>query len=65
MPRKEQLKEQFADGRLPPAHPRSFTGYNLVQDKGARRASDASSAQPVVLSQTQTPLTADRTVTVL
>jgi hypothetical protein len=33
MARKEQLKEQFADGRLPPAHTRSFTGHNLVQDK--------------------------------
>jgi hypothetical protein len=33
MARKEQLQEQFADGRLPPAHTRSFTGHNLVQDK--------------------------------
>jgi hypothetical protein len=31
--RKEQLKEQFAGGHLPPAHTRSFTGHNLVQDK--------------------------------
>ena len=31
--RKEELKEQFASGRLPPAHTRSYTGHNLVQDK--------------------------------
>jgi hypothetical protein len=31
--RKEQLKEQFAEGHLPPAHTRSYTGHNLVQDK--------------------------------
>ena len=31
--RKQQLKEQFADGHLPPAHTRSYTGHNLVQDK--------------------------------
>jgi hypothetical protein len=31
--RKEQLKEQFASGHLPPAHTRSYTGHNLVQDK--------------------------------
>jgi hypothetical protein len=31
--RKKELKEQFADGRLPPAHTRSYTGHNLVQDK--------------------------------
>jgi hypothetical protein len=31
--RKEELKQQFADGHLPPAHTRSFTGHNLVQDK--------------------------------
>ncbi len=31
--RKKQLKAQFAGGRLPPAHTRSFTGHNLVQDK--------------------------------
>jgi hypothetical protein len=31
--RKRELKQQFADGRLPPAHTRSFTGHNLVQDK--------------------------------
>jgi hypothetical protein len=28
-----QLKEQFAEGHLPPAHTRSYTGHNLVQDK--------------------------------
>jgi len=33
MARKRQLKEQFAKGRLPPAHTRSFTGHTLVQDK--------------------------------
>ena len=33
MARKRQLKEQFANGHLPPAHTRSFTGHNLVQDK--------------------------------
>jgi len=33
MARKEELQEQLADGRLPPAHTRSFTGHNLVQDK--------------------------------
>jgi hypothetical protein len=31
--RKEELKQQFASGRLPPAHTRSYTGHNLVQDK--------------------------------
>jgi hypothetical protein len=31
--RKEQLKAQVADGHLPPAHTRSYTGHNLVQDK--------------------------------
>jgi len=33
MARKQQLKEQFAEGHLPPAHTRSYTGHNLVQDK--------------------------------
>jgi hypothetical protein len=33
MARKEQLKQQFASGHLPPAHTRSYTGHNLVQDK--------------------------------
>jgi hypothetical protein len=33
MARKRQLEEQFANGHLPPAHTRSFTGHNLVQDK--------------------------------
>jgi hypothetical protein len=33
MARKRQLKEQFASGHLPPAHTRSYTGHNLVQDK--------------------------------
>jgi hypothetical protein len=31
--RKEELTQQFADGHLPPAHTRSYTGHNLVQDK--------------------------------
>ena len=31
--RKEELTRQFADGHLPPAHTRSYTGHNLVQDK--------------------------------
>ena len=33
MARKEELKERFAEGQLPPAHTRSYTGHNLVQDK--------------------------------
>ena len=33
MTRKQELKQQFADGHLPPAHTRSYTGHNLVQDK--------------------------------
>jgi hypothetical protein len=33
MARKEELKQQFANGHLPPAHTRSYTGHNLVQDK--------------------------------
>jgi len=33
MTRKHELKQQFADGHLPPAHTRSYTGHNLVQDK--------------------------------
>jgi hypothetical protein len=32
MARKEELKEQFANGRLPPPHTRSFSGHKLVQD---------------------------------
>jgi hypothetical protein len=31
--RKDELTRQFADGHLPPAHTRSYTGHNLVQDK--------------------------------
>jgi hypothetical protein len=30
--RKQELKLQFADGRLPPPHTRSFSGHKLVQD---------------------------------
>jgi hypothetical protein len=33
MARKQELKQQFAEGHLPPAHTRSYTGHNLVQDK--------------------------------
>ncbi len=33
MARKKALKAHFAAGHLPPAHTRSFTGHNLVQDK--------------------------------
>jgi Hemerythrin HHE cation binding domain len=33
MARKEELQRQFADGHLPPAHTRSYSGHNLVQDK--------------------------------
>jgi hypothetical protein len=29
---KEQLKQQFAGGNLPPPHTRSFSGYKLVED---------------------------------
>ena len=31
--RKDELMRQFSDGHLPPAHTRSYTGHNLVQDK--------------------------------
>jgi hemerythrin HHE cation binding domain-containing protein len=31
--RKEELMAQFSEGHLPPAHTRSYTGHNLVQDK--------------------------------
>jgi hypothetical protein len=31
--RKEELTVQLADGHLPPAHTRSYSGHNLVQDK--------------------------------
>ena len=31
--RKEELMQQFSEGHLPPAHTRSYTGHNLVQDK--------------------------------
>src|SRR5205085_2408446 len=32
MARKNELKQQFADGNLPPPHTRSFSGHKLVQD---------------------------------
>ena len=32
MTSKEELKQQFADGNLPPPHTRSFSGHKLVQD---------------------------------
>ena len=31
--RKQQLKQEFADGNLPPPHTRSFSGHKLVQDQ--------------------------------
>ncbi|SEO13244.1 Hemerythrin HHE cation binding domain-containing protein [Rhodospirillales bacterium URHD0017] len=31
--RKDELTRQFAHGHLPPAHTRSYTGHNLIQDK--------------------------------
>ena len=33
MARKEELKRLFPEGHLPPAHTRTYTGHNLVQDK--------------------------------
>ena len=31
--RKKELKQRFTTGHMPPAHTRSYTGHNLVQDK--------------------------------
>jgi hypothetical protein len=38
--RKEQLKQQFASGNLPPPHTRSFSGHKLVQDNPVAAAGD-------------------------
>jgi hypothetical protein len=40
MARKEQLKQQFAGGNLPPPHTRSFSGHKLVQDNPVAAAGD-------------------------
>lgn len=40
MMRKEELKQAFADGHLPPPHTRSFTGHKLVQDNPVAAAGD-------------------------
>ena len=40
MARKEELKQEFADGNLPPPHTRSFTGHKLVQDNPVATAGD-------------------------
>jgi hypothetical protein len=40
MARKEQLKQEFAGGNLPPPHTRSFSGHKLVQDNPVAAAGD-------------------------
>ena len=40
MARKEELKQQFAGGNLPPPHTRSFSGHKLVQDNPVAAAGD-------------------------
>jgi hypothetical protein len=40
MARKEELKQEFAGGNLPPPHTRSFTGHKLVQDNPVAAAGD-------------------------
>jgi hemerythrin superfamily protein len=40
MARKEQLKQQFAGGNLPPPHTRSYSGHKLVQDNPVAAAGD-------------------------
>jgi hypothetical protein len=40
MERKEQLKQQFAGGKLPPPKTRSFTGHKLVQAEPIDVAAD-------------------------
>ncbi len=40
MTRKEQLKQQFAGGNLPPPHTRSYSGHKLVQDNPVAAAGD-------------------------
>jgi hypothetical protein len=38
--RKEELKQEFAGGKLPPPHTRTFTGHKLVQDNPVAAAGD-------------------------
>ncbi len=40
MARKEELKQEFAGGNLPPPHTRSYTGHKLVQDNPVAAAGD-------------------------
>ena len=40
MARKEELKQEFAGGNLPPPHTRSFSGHKLVQDNPVAAAGD-------------------------
>ncbi len=40
MARKKELKQQFAGGKLPPPHTRSYTGHKLVQDNPVATAGD-------------------------
>ena len=40
MARKEELKQEFAGGNLPPPHTRSYTGHKLVQDNPVATAGD-------------------------
>jgi hypothetical protein len=40
MARKEELKQQFAGGNLPPPHTRSYSGHKLVQDNPIAAAGD-------------------------
>ena len=40
MARKEELKQQFAGGNLPPPHTRSFSGHKLVQEYPVAAAGD-------------------------
>jgi hypothetical protein len=40
MARKEQLKQQFAGGDLPPPHTGSFSGHKLVEDNPLSAAGD-------------------------
>ena len=40
MARKEELKQQFANGNLPPPHTRSYSGHKLVQDNPVAAGDD-------------------------
>jgi len=40
MARKDELKQEFANGKLPPPHTRSFSGHKLVQDNPVAAAGD-------------------------